>query len=133
MNWKFVGSAAVMFILLFAIGWGVHGTLLKDDYAKIPSLVRPMADVRANFLYMLLAQLLTAVAFTWIYLKGREDKPWLAQGLRFGIAVAVLMTIPAGLVHYAVMPFPGELIAKQIVFDGATIVLMGVVLAWINR
>jgi hypothetical protein len=133
MNWKFVGSAAVMFILLFAIGWGVHGTLLKDDYAKIPSLVRPMADVRANFLYMLLAQLLTAIAFTWIYRKGREDKPWLAQGLRYGIAVAVLMTIPAGLVHFAVMPFPGELIAKQIVFDGATIVLMGVVLAWINR
>ena len=122
MSWKFAGSAAVMFVMLFAIGWGVHGTLLRDDYARIPSLVRPMAEVRANFLYMLLAQILTAVAFTWIYRKGREEKPWLTQGLRYGVAVALLMTIPAGLVHYAVMPFPGDLIAKQMAFDGGTIV-----------
>jgi hypothetical protein len=133
MNWKFIISAAVMFVMLFAIGWGVHGTLLKEDYAKLPSLVRPMVDVRANFLYMLLAQICTAVAFTWIYRQGREDKPWLPQGLRYGVAIAALMTIPASLVHYAVMPFPGELIAKQMAFDVATIVLMGVVLAWINR
>jgi MFS superfamily sulfate permease-like transporter len=132
-NWKFLISAAVMFVMLFAIGWGVHGTLLKEDYARIPTLVRPMADVRANFLYVLAAQICTAVAFTWIYLKGREGKPWLAQGIRYGVAVAILMTIPASLVHYAVMPFPLELVLKQMSFDVATIVAMGVVLAWINR
>ena len=43
------------------------------------------------------------------------------------------MTVPADLVHYAVTPFPGDLVAKQMAFDAATIVLMGIVLAWINR
>ena len=60
MSWKFIVSAVVMFVMLFGLGWGIHGTLLRDDYAQVPSLVRPMAEVRANFLYMLLAQLLTA-------------------------------------------------------------------------
>jgi hypothetical protein len=132
-RWKFAISAAVMFVMLFLLGWAFHGTLLRSDYARIPNLVRPMAEVRGNILYTLLAQILTAVAFTWIYLKGREDKPWFAQGLRYGIAVAALVTVPAGLVHYAVMPFPLDLILKQMAVDVVTVVLMGLVLAWIYR
>ena len=31
-----------------------------------------------------------AGAFTWIYARGVENKPWLGQGLRFGVAVAFL-------------------------------------------
>jgi hypothetical protein len=85
MNWKFTVSAAVMFVMLFALGWAIHGTLLAPDYAKIPSLVRPMAEVRGNFLYMLLAQLLTAIAFTWIYRKGRRT----SHGWRRGCATAL--------------------------------------------
>jgi hypothetical protein len=133
MNWKFAISAAVMFAMLFGLGWLVHGTWLAADYAKLPSLLRPMPEVWTRFPLMLLAQLLTAVAFTWIYLKGKEARPWLAQGLRYGIAIAALTTIPINLVHYVVMPFPPELVLKQAGFDIATIILMAAVLAWINR
>jgi hypothetical protein len=117
MRWRFVVSAAVMIVMLFVLGWVFHGTLLRSDYARIPNLIRPMAEVRGNILYALLAQPLTAVAFTWIYLKGREDKPWAAQGLRYGIAVAALVTVPAGLVHHAVMSFPLDLVLKQMACD----------------
>jgi MFS superfamily sulfate permease-like transporter len=133
MRWKFVISVVVMFVMLFLLGWGVHGTWLAGDYAKLPSLTRPMPEVWNRFPFMLLAQLLTAVGFTWIYLKGKEAKPWLAQGIRYGVAIAVLTTIPVNLVHYVVMPFPPELVLKQASFDVATIILMGIVLAWINR
>jgi hypothetical protein len=133
MSWKFVISVVVIFVMLFLLGWGVHGTWLAGDYAKLPSLMRPMPEVWGRFPLMLLAQLLTAIAFTWIYLKGKEAKPWLTQGIRYGIAVALLATIPVNLVHYVVMPFPGELVLKQASFDVATVILMGIVLAWINR
>ena len=83
---------------------------------------------------MLLAQLLTAVAFTWIYLKGKEAKPWLAQGIRYGVAVALLATIPVNLVHYAVMPFPRELVPQAGELRRRhRSSSMGIVLAWINR
>ena len=133
MNWKFIVSVIVTFVLLFALGWLVHGGLLNADYAKLPNLMRPMVEVRGNILFMLAAQLSTAVAFTWIYLKGKEDKPWLAQGIRYGIAVALLVTVPVNLVHYAVMPFPLDFIVKAMALDAVTIVLMGAVVARINR
>jgi hypothetical protein len=84
MRWKFVISVIVMFVMLFLLGWGVHGTWLAGDYAKLPNLTRPMPEVWNRFPLMLLAQLLTAVGFTWIYLKGKEAKPWLTQGIGRG-------------------------------------------------
>jgi hypothetical protein len=37
------------------------------------------------------------------------------------------------LIYYAVQPMPGEVVVKQIVLDTISIVLMGIVCAWINQ
>jgi len=72
----------------------VHGVLLHDDYAPLPNLLRPEAEAQGYFGWMLLADALMGFGFTWIYVKGHEaGKPAVGQGLRFGIAIAVLMTI----------------------------------------
>jgi hypothetical protein len=92
-----------------------------------------MADFQSLWPFMALAYLSTAVAFTWIYTKGKEPKPWLAQGVRFGIAVAFLMTIPIYLIYYVVMPFPLSLVIKQIIYDTISVVILGAVVAWLNR
>ena len=55
------------------------------------------------------------------------------QGIRFGIAVACLTVIPTYLIYHVVTPVPLALAIKQIVFDTIRVVLMGIVLAWINR
>ena len=56
---------------------------------------------------MLIAHALIACGFVWIYRMGREaDKPWIAQGLRFGAAIIVLTTIPTYLIYFAVQPMP---------------------------
>ena len=122
-----------MFVMSFALGFLIHGGLLAGDYARFPNLMRPAAEVQGKLPFMLLAHVSFALAFTWIYLKGREDKPWLAQGARYGIAVALLVTIPIYLIYHAVMPFPFDLVIKQMILDTIRIVLMGIVLAWINR
>lgn len=133
MKGKFWISVVAMFVLSMALGFLVHGTLLFNDYARLPNLMRSMEAQQATFPYMLLAHVFLAVGFTWIYLKGREAKPWLAQGIRFGISIAVLTTIPTYLIYFAVMPFPSDLVAQQIVFDTIGMVLMGIAIAWINR
>ena len=133
MNQKFWISAAVMFVMSFGLGFLIHGGLLSGDYARFPNLMRPMAEAQGKLPFMLLAHVSFALAFTWIYLKGREDKPWLAQGSRYGIAVALLATIPIYLIYHAVMPFPFDLVLKQMILDSIRVVLMGLVLAWLNR
>lgn len=133
MNRQFAISAAVIFVLAFALSFVVHGFLLFNDYARLPNVMRPIAEANARMPYMVLAQILFALGFTWIYLKGRENKPWLAQGLRYGIAISVLMTIPTYLIYHVVTPIPLDLAIKQIVYDTIVMVILGIVLAWLNR
>lgn len=133
MKGRFWVSVVAMFVLSMVLGMLVHGMLLGGDYARLTNLMRPEQAAQQMFPYMILAHVFLALGFTWIYLKGREDKGWFAQGLRYGIAVAVLASIPTYLIYFAVMPFPSDLVAQQIVFDTISFALMGIVLAWINR
>jgi len=134
MGGRFWISVVVMSILAFANGFIVHGVLLHDDYSRLPNLLRPEVEAQGYFGWMLLADLLMGFGFTWIYVKGREPgKPAVGQGLRFGLAIAVLMTIPMYLIYYAVQPWPGEVVVKQIVYDTIGVLVMGVVVAFINQ
>jgi len=130
---KLIVSAIVMFIMTFALSWFVHGFLLYGDYMQMIGAMRKPEDTHALMGWMVLAHALFATAFAWIYLRGREDKPWLAQGIRYGIAIAVLAIAPIYLIYHVVTPVPLAVAFKQIVFDTIRVVLMGIVVAWINR
>ena len=133
MTKKFLLSVVVVFVVAMAIGWVVHGLLLGQDYAKLSGLFRPQQEQASLFWYIVLAHVLFAVAFVWIYVKGKEDRPFLMQGIRYGVALAVLVTIPIYLTYYAVQPLPGALVVKQIVFDTIGVIVLGVVVAWLNK
>jgi len=130
---RFAISIVVMFVASMLLGFAVHGVLLGPDYAKLTSLFRTEADAQKYFPYMLLAHVFLAVGLTWIYRMGRQDKPWFGQGLRFGLAVAVLTSIPTYLVYLAVQPMPEALVIKQIVFDTLAMLVLGVVVAFVNK
>ncbi len=129
---KCIVSAAIMFVMAWALSFVVHGFLLGADYAVTPGM-RPPAEAQKIVYFIILAQALFGIAFAWIYVQGREDKPWLAQGLRFGIAVALLTVIPTYLIYHVVTPVPFALAMKQIAYDTIRVLLMGVTVAWINR
>ena len=96
-------------------------------------LFRSEADAQQHFPFMILAHVLLAGAFTWIYIRGHEAKPWLAQGLRFGFAVALLTVIPTYIIYYVVQPIPGMTVVKQIIFDSIVLLVLGAVAAYMNR
>ena len=129
---KCVISAVVMFVMAWGLSFFVHGVLLHGDYSGTQGM-RPPAEAMGLFPFMVLAQALFGIAFAWIYVQGKEDKPWLAQGIRFGIAVAFLTVIPTYLIYHVVTPVPFALAMKQIAYDTIRVLLMGVTVAWINR
>jgi hypothetical protein len=134
MDRRFWLSVLALFVLSLGLGFVVHVLLLGPEYAKLTGLFRPPAEQQAYFLWMLLAHALIAIGFAWIYRKGLEaGKPFLGQGLRFGLAIAVLAVVPTYLVYYAVQPLPGALVWRQIIYDVVGVVIMGIVAAWINR
>jgi hypothetical protein len=130
---KFLISVVVLFVVSMAIGFVVHGFFLESEYAKLPNLFRPQDDAQHYFGHMLLAHIVMSVGITWIYRQGREAKPFFMQGVRFGAALAMVVTIPLYLIYYAVQPMPESLVAKQLAFDTVGMLILGVVAAAVNR
>jgi len=133
MNKKFIIAWIVIFIVWFAGSFVVHGVLLHDDYSKLTNLFRSEADAQKYMPLMILAHVLLSGALVWIYARGAEARPWLPQGIRFGVAVALLTIVPTYLIYYVVQPMPGATVAKQIVFDGVLTLLLASVTAFIYR
>ena len=133
MNKKFAIAWLAIFVVWMLGSFIVHGTLLHADYVKLPNLFRPDADAEQYFAFMILAHVILSGAFVWIYSRGVEAKPWFGQGLRFGLAIALLTVVPTYIIYYCVQPMPSALVVKQIVFDGALLLVLGAVAAFLYR
>ena len=130
---RFVLRWAVLFIAANVFGFVVHGLLLQRDYAASPQLLRTQGDANRHFVYMLIGFACSSGALVWIYDHGVQSRPWLGQGIRFGFAVWMLTSLPRFLTYYAVQPWPGAVVAKQISFELVTVLLMGVINAGLHR
>ena len=133
MNKKLMIAWIVLFVAWFLGSFVVHGLLLRSDYMQLTSLFRAEGDQQKYFPLMILAHVILSGAFVWIYARGAEAKPWLAQGVRFGVAVALLTTVPTYMIYFVVQPMPGAVVVKQIVFDSVLMVILGTIVAWLYR
>jgi hypothetical protein len=134
MDKKFWISGIVAAVLFYLLGFLVHGMLLHGEYLKLPNLFRTEEDAMSLMPFMILANLLLGLAFAWIYRQGvSAGASWLQQGIRFGIAVAFLCAVPMYLIYYTVQPWPGAVVVKQIVLETICIVIVGIVVAWLNK
>ena len=133
MNKKFFIAWAVIFVVWMVGSYVVHGVLLYAEYSQLPNLFRPEAEAQEKFPLMILAHIILAGAFVWIYARGVEAKPWLAQGLRFGVAIALLGIVPTYIIYYVVQPIPGSMAVKQVIFDGILLLVLGVIVAFLYK
>ena len=133
MNKRFFLAWLAVFIAWFIGSFIVHGVLLHADYAQLSNLFRKEAEAQNFFPLMILAHIIMSGAFVWIYARGVEPKPWLGQGIRYGVAIILLTTVPLYLIYYVVQPMPGATVAKQIVFDGILVLILGAIAAFMYR
>ncbi len=133
MNKKFIISWIVAFVVWTAGGFVVHALWLSGDYEKLANLARPEEAQEALMHFMLLAHVLMAGAFVWIYQRGNENKPWMEQGLRYGIAIALLAPIPTYMMYYVVQPTSGMLTIKQLTADSVVVILVALIVAFLNK
>ncbi len=133
MNKKFLISTVAVFVVWMLGSFMVHALWLQSTYDTMTNMMRPMAEQESLFPFMLIAHLMMAGAFVWIYQRGNEDKPWLQQGLRFGVAVAVLAPIPTYMIYYTVQQTPPTLAINQSIGDTIVVVVVALVAAFLNR
>ncbi len=133
MNKKFLISWIAVFVVWMVGSMLVHGIWLGSTYEGLTNMMRPMAEQEAMMHFMLIAHVLMAGAFVWIYERGKEDKPWMQQGLRFGIAIAILAPIPTFMIYYTVQQTPGMLAVQQSIGDTVVVIVVALVAAFLGR
>jgi len=133
MNKKFIIAWIGLFVAWLLGDFVVHAVLLHSDYMQLPNLYRTEADQLKYFPLMILAHVIMSGALVWIYARGAEAKPWMAEGVRFGVAVALLTAVPTYLIYFVVQPMPGDVVIKQILCEGILMVLLGTIVAWFYR
>jgi hypothetical protein len=133
MSKKFIVSWVAAFVVWMIGSFAIHGAWLAETYAVMTNIMRPEEEQMGLFHFMLLAHVVLAAAFVWIYQRGTEDKPWLAQGVRFGIAIALVSVIPMFTIFYVVQQTPGDLAVRQIIGETILLVAVGIVTAFLNR
>lgn len=133
MNKTFLLAWLATFVAWMLGSFVVHGMLLEADYAMLTNLYRSADDGAQYFPLMLLAHVVMSGALVWIYARGVDARAWVGQGLRYGLAVALLTAVPTYTIYYAVQPMPGMLAVKQIVVDTVLLLILGVIVAFFHR
>jgi len=133
MDRKFIVTTVVVFVVWMLGSFVVHGLWLGPTYETMTNMMRPIAEQEAMMHFMLIAHLLMSGAFVWIYQRGNEEKPWLQQGLRFGIAIALLVPIPTFMIYYTVQQTPGTLAISQSIGDSVLVIVVALVTAFLNK
>jgi len=112
---------------------GANGAGKSTTLKAISNLLRTEQEVQGYIHFMTLGLLVYSLAFAWIYAQGISDTPWLGQGVRFGVAVWMMTSVPGFLTYYTVQPWPGMLVAKQIGLELVGVLILGVAVAFVHR
>jgi hypothetical protein len=128
---RLVLTIAVIFVLSSVFGNIIHALLLHFDYAALPQVFRRPVDVDMRL--VLFSYIAFSVGSVWLYSHGVEDLPWLGQGIRFGIAMWLVTSLPWYLMAYATQPLPESLLWKQLGYEFVSKLLLGIVTAAMVR
>lgn len=74
-----------------------------------------------------------SAALVWIYSQTRVGKLWPIRGLRFGVAVWALATVPLYLTNYVIEPWPGGFVVKILAWELIAALFLGVLTAGLAK
>ena len=130
---KLIIAIFVSYVVLMATNYLVHSVWLMPDYDAIPLSHRSAEQIMHRFWAMALGQFFFAAMFAYIYARGRENKPWVPQGIRYGIVMTFMTVIPYSLSEYVVYLVPHVLAVKWMVAGGIQLVILGLIVAAIYK
>jgi hypothetical protein len=128
---KLLAAIVVAYIVLMATNYLVHSVWLMPDYNAIPASHRAIEGIMHRFWAMAIGQLFFAAMFAYIYTLGRQHKPWLGQGVRYGILMTLLAVVPMSLSEYDTYIIPYMLAIKWMIAGGIQLIILGIIVAGI--
>ena len=137
MNLKKLSAAIVVsFIILLVTGYLIHGVWLANTYKEMRASgmsFRPENAMMHKMWVIWVSNLIYAFLFVFVYARGAENKPWVGQGIRFGIIATFFTVVPNTLNDYLVYNIPYTLAVKWMISGLVVLILMGLVVAGICK
>jgi hypothetical protein len=133
---KLSGAALAAFVILFIAGFLVHGVWLGNTYHQMRDegfSFRPENVMRQKLWIILVSDVLYSILFAGVYAKGREEKSWIGQGIRYGILMTLFTVVPSALNDYAVYNLPHILVIEWMTAGLITLTIMGLAVAMLLR
>jgi hypothetical protein len=126
---KTIGAILIGFLVQIVGLISIHSVWLKQDYLLTAPVWRAPEAQMARIRAMLLGTLIYAAGAVLIYIRGVEPKPWMGQGVRFGILMALVTVVYSSLSGWVIMPVPHMLVVKWIAGESVLCLVFGVVVA----
>lgn len=129
---KLSGAALAAFVILFVAGLLVHGVWLGKTYQQMRDgrfSFRQENATHQKLWIILVSDALYSILFAWVYAKGREQKSWVGQGIRYGVLMTLFTVVPSALNEYAVYNLPHILAIEWMIAGLTTLTLMGLAVA----
>ena len=106
----------------------IHGVLLTSIYEspEVKPLFRP--DMVSKMWIFYVTYIIMSFFFTLIFSKGYEGKG-VAEGVRYGFYVGLLMATPMAYTSYATYPLPYALALKWFIYGVIQYIILGVLVA----
>ncbi len=127
-------AAVGAFVVVFATEFVIHHLWLGEFYKAHAQWWRPEAEMNSMMHLMLLAQIIFAALLPMVYAKGYESgKSGVGQGVRFGVLIGLLMTVPMSLMNYVIYPYPSSLIINWVLGGMVEYILAGAVIGLLYK
>lgn len=133
MNKKLWVTFVVVFIAYFFLGWLVNEVLLASAYQSLPAdMMRSHDAIMSNLWIIAVSHLFYAFFFTLIFSKGFENKGWM-EGIRFGLYVGLMVSVPMAYITYATQPIPYSLALQWFIYGTLSNIIIGIVAALVYK
>ena len=134
MSMKKMVLANIVVLVLTAVGtFLIHGMLLREAYGKFPNLLRTLNDSNDHVMFLMVGFLFFTLAFVWIYAQMKQGGSWIADGLKYAIAVWLIASVSRYAIYYAIQPWSSEVVWMQIGYELVLTLVLGAAIGFILR
>jgi hypothetical protein len=132
MNWKkFFIAFIAAFVFLFVFGFLWYGTLMHGAHQEVPTLLRPEAEFKNHFGWLVFGHLVMAFFLTMLY-ASFVSGGGVGAGAKLGILVA-LVYVGVNLISFAVQPLTTKILWGWILGDLIQFAIAGAIVGGIYK
>jgi len=120
---KVLIGVVVVFVILEALDFLIHGVILASSYAAIPDIWRP--DMMDKMWVLHIVKAVVSFFFALIFSRGYEGRG-AVEGIRFGLYVGLMMGAGMAYGTYAMIAIPSALAFQWLLFSVFEYIIAGI-------